>query len=383
MTAVIEIRNLHVFYRTRRGHVRAVDDVNLRIEEGEALGLVGETGCGKSTLGKALLGVLPPGTFVRGEILFRMPPAERERMTRLESRVQPHIEDIGEEDLIALDAHALQHALARLKKAGRGSTNLVTDIHSLLDLKKAYDVISFPRESMRLMRGEEIALIFQDPMSRLDPLMSVRDHFLELIQAHRRVSEEEAEREALKALSSVGIPPSRLKNYPHEFSGGMRQRIMIAMGLVMDPGLLIADEPTTSLDVLVEAQILQLIERLKESVEMALLLITHNLGIVAETCDRVGVMYAGKLVEVAGVSQLFSSPKHPYTEGLLSSVIHLETEDLKSIAGSPPDLINPPSGCRFHPRCPHVMDICNQTEPPMIDAERSRAACFLYGEEHG
>ncbi len=384
MPNIIEIRNLHVFYQTRRGQVRAVDNVSLEIEEGQALGLVGETGCGKSTLGKALLGILPPGTLVRGEILFKMPPREREKMLELEAQLRPLLDGvIGDNGYPALDSHALQAALARLKKEGRGSAEIVTDIGRLLDIKRPYDVTIFAQETMRVLRGEEISLIFQDPMSRLDPLMSIRDHFVELIQAHRDVSNVEAEGEALKALSSVGIPPSRLKNYPHEFSGGMRQRIMIAMALVMDPRLLIADEPTTSLDVLVESQILQLIETLKESVEMALLLITHNLGIVAEACDRVGVMYAGKLVEVADVSQLFSSPKHPYTEGLLSSVIHLETQDLKSIAGSPPDLINPPSGCRFYPRCPHVMDICSQREPPTVDAEGSLAACYLYGGQNG
>ncbi len=247
-------------------------------------------------------------------------------------------------------------------------------------VRKVQDDVTFSHEEMREMRGERMALIFQDPMSRLDPLMTVRDHFVELVQAHRGVSEREAEETATEALASVGIPPSRLKNYPHEFSGGMRQRIMIAMALVMNPELLIADEPTTSLDVLVEAQILKLVETLKQSFKMTLLLITHNLGIVAETCDRVGVMYAGKVVEVADVSQLFSDPKHPYTQGLLSSVIHLETKELRSINGTPPDLINPPSGCRFHPRCPHVMDICRQKEVPTLSVDGSEVACFLYGE---
>ncbi len=380
MVPIIEVRNLHVYYKTRRGYVRAVDNVNLEINEGEALGLVGETGCGKSTLGKALLGILPRGTLVRGEILYGIPPEEMAEMEALESELRPELDVHADPDQLGiLDIHALDAASQRLRKA-RNRPDYMEDLRRLQQLKRAYDINALPQEVMRGMRGERIALIFQDPMSRLDPLMTVRDHFVELVRAHHDVSEREAERRAVEALSSVGIPPSRLKNYPHEFSGGMRQRIMIAMALVMNPGLLIADEPTTSLDVLVEAQILELVDALKRSFKMALLLITHNLGIVAETCDRVGVMYAGKLVEVGEVSQLFSKPRHPYADGLLSSVIHLETRELKSIEGMPPDLIEPPSGCRFHPRCPHVMDICSQDVPPDLDVDGTRVSCFLYGE---
>ncbi len=381
MAPVIEARSLHVYYRTRRGFVKAVDDVNLEINEGEAVGLVGETGCGKSTLGKALLGVLPPGTFVEGEILFKMPPEEREEMLELEWRVREELKGtVDPAVLTILDARYVDRVLKDNRRSRKLSKEGIENLRRLRELKGSYDLTTFSHEEMREMRGERMALIFQDPMSRLDPLMTVRDHFVELVQAHRGVSEREAEETATEALASVGIPPSRLKNYPHEFSGGMRQRIMIAMALVMNPELLIADEPTTSLDVLVEAQILKLVETLKQSFKMTLLLITHNLGIVAETCDRVGVMYAGKVVEVADVSQLFSDPKHPYTQGLLSSVIHLETKELRSINGTPPDLINPPSGCRFHPRCPHVMDICRQKEVPTLSVDGSEVACFLYGE---
>jgi oligopeptide/dipeptide ABC transporter ATP-binding protein len=377
---VIEIRNLRVFYRTKRGYIRAVDDVSLEVVEGESFGLVGESGCGKTTLGKAVLGILPPGTYVRGEILYRMPEAERREMQGLEERLKADFPDLQPDGPDVLDSTAVRSAMERARAMDGGLASY-DYLSRLLELKSRYDITTFPPEVMRRIRGEKVVLIFQDPMSRLDPLMSVRDHFVELIKAHHNVSEEEAERRAVEALSSVGIPPTRLKNYPHEFSGGMRQRIMIAMALVMNPELLIADEPTTSLDVLVEAQILQLVERLREAYRMAMFLITHNLGIVAETCERVGVMYAGKLVEVAEVNELFSRPRHPYTDGLLSSVIHLETKELRSIDGLPPDLLNPPSGCRFHPRCPHVMDVCRKVVPPMVEDGSARVACFLYGGE--
>ncbi len=380
MDPVIEVRNLRVFYWTKRGYVRAVDDVNLEIREGEALGLVGESGCGKSTLGRAILGVLPRQTMVRGEILYRMPAKERAEMEGLESEVIERLDGgVEPSQLEILDAQSIADISEDLRKDG-GNRELLEDLTRLLELKRSYDITTFPKETVRRLRGEKLVLIFQDPMSRLDPLMTVRDHFLELVKAHQRVNDEEAQTRAVQALSSVGIAPTRLRNYPHEFSGGMRQRIMIAMALVMNPDILIADEPTTSLDVLVEAQILRLIEGLKLTRQMALFLITHNLGIVAETCDRVAVMYAGKVVEVAEASRLFSSPKHPYTEGLLSSIIHLKTTQLSSIRGAPPDLLHPPEGCRFHPRCPHVMDICRGEVPNAFEVEGSRVACFLYGD---
>lgn len=380
MEPVIEVRNLRVFYGTKRGYIRAVDDVNLEIREGEALGLVGESGCGKSTLGRAILGVLPRQTMVRGEILYHMPAAERAEMEGLESNLIERL-DGGVEParLEILDARAVSEIREDLRKDG-GHRDVVEDLTRLLELKRSFDITTFPREAIRRLRGEKLVLIFQDPMSRLDPLMTVRDHFLELVKAHEKIGIEEAQARAVRALSSVGIAPTRLRNYPHEFSGGMRQRIMIAMALVMNPDMLIADEPTTSLDVLVEAQILKLIEDLKLTRQMALLLITHNLGIVAETCDRVAVMYAGKVVEIAEASSLFKDPKHPYTEGLLSSIIHLKTTQLSSIGGSPPDLLHPPTGCRFHPRCPHVMEICRTEVPAAFEAGGSKVACFLYGE---
>ncbi|MEE9601632.1 MAG: ABC transporter ATP-binding protein, partial [Thermoplasmata archaeon] len=325
MASVVEIRNLRVFYKTRWGYIKAVDDVSLEIRQGETLGLVGESGCGKSTLGRALLGILPAGTSVRGEILYGMPSKERREVDTLELELRQELKEMVDPSRLAnLDIRSLEGILQEVQTRSL-SVHCKESLNRLLELKRAYDITAFPKEALRKLRGERMVLIFQDPMSRLDPLMTIRDHFVELITAHHDVHKDEAEAKTTRALGSVGIPPSRLKNYPHEFSGGMRQRIMIAMALVMNPEILIADEPTTSLDVLVEAQILRLVEELKQSLSMALFLITHNLGVVAETCDRVGVMYAGKLVEVAEVSELFSKPRHPYTEGLLSSVIHLET----------------------------------------------------------
>jgi peptide/nickel transport system ATP-binding protein len=236
-------------------------------------------------------------------------------------------------------------------------------------------------EAYRQLRGKDIALIFQDPMTRLNPLMTIEGHFVEAIQAHEPVSSDEARSRAVEALVSMGIHESRIKNYPHEFSGGMRQRIMIALALVLKPSLLVADEPTTSLDVIVEAQILEILQDLRRVYKMSLLLITHNLGVVAEICDRVAVLYAGKLAELGPVRDIFHKPIHPYTQGLLSSIIHLGSKELHSIDGSPPDLVAPPSGCRFHPRCPYAQQICKDQTPPLIEFRPGHYAACHFGEK--
>jgi len=318
MTGVIlEARDLQVHYRTKRGAVRAVDDVSFELREGETLGIVGETGCGKSTLGKAILGLLPPGTEVHGSLTLRGRP--------------------------------------------------------LLGLREA---------EYRRLRGEELALIFQDPMTRLDPLMTIRDHFIETLRSHdRSIRREDASRRAVQVLQSMGVPASRIDYYPHEFSGGMRQRIMIAMALALNPKLLVADEPTTALDVIVEAQILDILLDLRKAYRMSLLLITHNLGVIAETCDRVGVMYAGQIAEIGPVEDVFRRPIHPYTQGLLASTIHMHTKDLHSIDGMPPSLLEPPPGCRFHPRCPYAADICQREVPPIVEYRTAQSAACHFGKD--
>lgn len=242
------------------------------------------------------------------------------------------------------------------------------------------DLTRIDNETFRRMRGKEITLIFQDPMTRLNPLMKIEDHFLEEIQAHESVTKLEARFRASEALASMGIHESRTKNYPHEFSGGMRQRIMIALALVLKPSLLVADEPTTSLDVIVESQILEILQDLKRAYKMSLMLITHNMGIVAEVCDRVAVLYAGRLAEIGQIRDIFHRPIHPYTQGLLQSIIHLETKELHSIAGSPPDMIEPPTGCRFHPRCPYAQAICAEKIPPMVEYRPGQLASCHFGD---
>ncbi len=309
------VAELRVTYATPRGPVVAVEGASIEIKRGESLGLVGESGCGKSTLGRGILGILPPGATVTGRVV------------------------IGGVDLATLDAGERRRA-----------------------------------------RGERAAMIFQEPMTRLDPLQRVEDHFVETIRAHHpETSRSEARAMAATALAAMRIPLTRARNYPHEFSGGMRQRIMIALGLVLGPAVLVADEPTTSLDVIVEAQILEILDDLRRRSDMALLLITHNLGIVAETCDRLAVMYAGQIVELGDVHTVFARPRHPYTQGLLASVISLDTEQLSSIPGSPPDLLDPPVGCRFADRCPFVMDVCWH-EPPVLAGQDdgTQVACHLH-----
>lgn len=315
---VLQIHNLSVDYPTRVGVVRAVDDVDLAVERGEVLGLVGESGCGKSTLGMAILRLLrPPGEVVGGEIIF--------------------------------------------------------DEHNLLDLGEA---------EMRRLRGSRISMVFQDPMTCLNPLQRISDHVVETIRTHQGdVSEQEARRQATALIDRLGIRSERIDDYPHQLSGGMRQRVMIGLALALNADLIIADEPTTSLDVIVEAQFLDLLRDLQRQFNLTIILITHNIGVVAELADRVAVMYAGKLIELADVFPLFDDPLHPYTRGLLNSVpnISLTEDHLQIMSGSPPDLIDPPAGCKFHPRCPRVMDRCRVDEPALREVRPGRwAACWLY-----
>ncbi len=310
---VIAVSELRVWYGSDRGPVKAVDGVSFVVAPGETLGLVGESGCGKTSLGRGLLGLLPEAASCDGEIRF------------------------GGRNLLAASAG-----------------------------------------EMRAMRGPALGLVFQEPMTRLDPLMRVSEHFAEALHTHEpELSNDEIRERSLEALGSVGIPPTRFANYPHEFSGGMRQRIMIALTLALRPRFIVADEPTTSLDVLVEAQILALLSELKARSRAGFLLITHNLGIVAEACERVAVMYAGRIVEQGLVAEVFSKPRHPYTEALLASTISLSTESLHFIPGSPPDLVDPPTGCRFYPRCPLAMQVCREQLPaPVVTAGGHAVECW-------
>ena len=300
---VLSVRGLRIWYGTERGAVRAVDGVNLDLRPGETVGLVGESGCGKSTLGRGVLGLLPEGSSAVGEVNYK----------------------------------------------GR----------NLLALK--------PRE-LRKLRGPDLGMIFQEPMTRLNPLMKVSQHFEETLKTHEpSLGKNAARARALEALRGMGIPPTRYGQYPHEFSGGMRQRIMIALALVLRPAVIVADEPTTALDVLVEAQIIRILADLRANFDTALLLITHNLGIVAEACDRVAVMYAGRVVEHGPAYDITTKPAHPYSRELLRSTISLSTTALHSIPGAPPNLVDPPPACRFHPRCPDAMTVCATDWPPSVD----------------
>jgi oligopeptide/dipeptide ABC transporter ATP-binding protein len=314
------IRDLTVEYQTRAGAVRAVDKVSLDIRRGEILGLVGESGCGKSTLGKALMRLhTGPARNTGGELWFD----------------------------------------------GR-------------DLMKLSD------NEMREIRGAEIGMVFQDPMTSLNPVQRIIEHLTETVQTHEpEVSDAAARDRANELVERLGIRRERLDEYPHQMSGGMRQRVMISLALALRAKLVIADEPTTSLDVIVEAKFLDLLKELQKEFGLTILLITHNIGVVAEVADRVAVMYAAKMAEVGEVQDVFADPKHPYTQGLLRSVpnIQLDGGDLYKMEGAPPNLLHPPEGCRFNPRCPFVMDICRVEEPRLDPVEGSHlASCWLYQE---
>ncbi len=303
--ALLEVRDLKTYFRTDDGIVKAVDGVSFEIEKGKTLGIVGESGSGKSVTCLSIMGLNPRrNTITSGEALFK-------------------------------------------------DQNLLT---------------MSPRK-LRSVRGNDIAMIFQDPMTSLNPVHSIGKQLEEAILLHRDVTKKAARARALELLNAVGIPRAerRIDDYPHQFSGGMRQRVMIAMALVNNPDLLIADEPTTALDVTTQAQILSLMNTLQEEFGSAIIMITHDLGVVAEVADDVVVMYAAEVVEKAPVDRLFERPHMPYTWGLLGSLprLDLNVERLVQIQGQPPSLLNPPKGCRFHPRCPYVMSICKDVDPPL------------------
>jgi peptide/nickel transport system ATP-binding protein len=321
--ALLEIQDLRVRFRTSDGIVRAVDGVSLSVDRGRTLGLVGESGSGKSVTALTVMG------------LTRLPNATAE---------------------------------------GRVLLN-------------GLDLLQLPADELRRIRGKRVGMIFQDPMSSLHPLYKLGWQIVEAITAHENVSRKAARRRALEALEEVGIPSAaeRLDSYPHELSGGMRQRVMIAMALVLDPDVLIADEPTTALDVTVQAEILDLIHALQAEHGTAVVLITHDLGVVAETADEVAVMYAGRIVERGPLGTIFEAPSHPYTWGLLQSIPRLDAprrEHLNPIPGLPPSLIHVPSGCPFHPRCRYAFDLCPREVPRLLETEPGHAdACHLPAAE--
>jgi oligopeptide/dipeptide ABC transporter ATP-binding protein len=288
----------------RRGIVKAVDGVSLAIDRGENLGLVGESGCGKSVTGLSILRLVPhPGRIVAGQIIF-----------------------------------------------------------------EGQDLLGKNQEEMRKIRGGRISMIFQDPTAALDPVFTVGDQLSEALSLHQGLNREEVVGRAIQLLEMVGIPSAaiRLHDYPHQLSGGMRQRVMIAMALSCNPSLLIADEPTTNLDVTIQAQILELMKDLRKRFDSAILFITHDLGVVAEICDRVAVMYAGEIVESGDLEDIFYDARHPYSKGLLACLPRGKGHRLSQIGGNVPDLVDPPSGCKFHPRCPNSADSCRKMKPPSL-----------------
>lgn len=325
---ILSVRNLSTHFISSSGTTRAVDGVSFDVHKGEIFGIVGESGSGKSVTNLSILRLIPtpPGQIAEGEVLLHG------------------------KNLLAANEQELQ-----------------------------------------MVRGGSISMIFQDPMTSLNPLLRVSLQIVEALELHHGLSRKEAEKKAVELLKAVGIPDAerRAREFPHQFSGGMRQRVMIAMAIGCNPDLLIADEPTTALDVTIQAQILDLVRRLSETRTMSVILVTHDLGVVAGMCDTVAVMYAGKIVEQASVDPLFREPKHPYTQGLLASVPRIDrawTERLYSIPGAPPSLVDLPPGCAFAPRCEHAMPICSKSFPPQVEMEDGgggtrRVRCWLHAND--
>ena len=318
---LLEVRHLRVEFPTRRGTLLALDDISFDIAPGEILGVVGESGAGKSLTGAAIIGLLePPGRVAGGEIL--------------------------------LDGQRIDN---------------------------------LPADAMRKIRGRRLGAIFQDPLTSLNPLYTVGRQIIETIQVHLKVSAAEARQRAIALLQETGIPAAeqRIDQYPHQFSGGMRQRVVIALALAAQPELIVADEPTTALDVSIQAQIIALLKKLTQEHGAAVMLVTHDMGVIAEACDRVAVMYAGRIVEIGPVAEVIHHPAHPYTAGLMGSIpsMDIERERLMQIDGAMPRLNAIPSGCAFNPRCPQVFERCRRERPDLMPAGATRAACWLHAAQ--
>jgi peptide/nickel transport system ATP-binding protein len=316
--SLLEVRGLRTYFASERGEVRAVDGVDFSLERGRTLGIVGESGCGKSVTALSIMGLVPqpPGRIAGGEVLF-----------------------------------------------------------------EGKDLLKLPAQQLRDLRGDQLSMIFQEPMTSLNPAFPVGEQVAEALLRHKNIGKKEADNQAIEMLRRVRIPSPerRARDYPHQLSGGMRQRVMIAMALACNPKLLIADEPTTALDVTIQAQILELMRTLRAELGTAIILITHDLGVIAELADEVIVMYAGKVIERCAAERLFSEPHHPYTVGLLGSIprLHMQQERLSAIEGFVPDAASPPAGCRFHPRCPFSVDKCRSEIPPLLEIRNGHyAACW-------
>jgi oligopeptide/dipeptide ABC transporter ATP-binding protein len=313
--ALLDVDQLKLHFFTRQGPARAVDGIRFRIEKNETFGLIGESGCGKTTTALAIIRLIkPPGRIVSGSIMFNQT-----------------------------------------------------------------DIVTLPETQMRLLRGKEIAIVRQEAQNALNPVMTIGRQIMESIIQHENVSRQIAMDRAREQLDRVGIDGRRVTAYPHELSGGMKQRVMVAIATVCNPGFLILDEPTTGLDVIVQRQLLTLINTLKKELRLTSILISHDLSVVAETCDRVAVMYAGKIVEQADAVSMYQNPLHPYSRALIGAFPRLKGKrrKLKSIPGSPPRLILPPAGCRFAPRCEHAMDICRTESPRFVEKDNHQVACHL------
>jgi peptide/nickel transport system ATP-binding protein len=317
--SVLQLEGVTTHYRTLRGWVRAAENVSFEVGKGEALGLVGESGCGKTTVALSILKILPAGAKIRkGKILF-----------------------------------------------------------------DGTDLVPLNDSEMRKVRWKGVSIVFQGSMNAMNPVFKVGDQIVEAIKLHEPdVTKADAYKRTEALLEMVGVDASRVNNYPHEFSGGMRQRALIAMALACNPKLLIADEPGTALDVIVQSQVLQLMKSLKEKLGLSMVMISHDLSIVAEVCEKIAIMYAGNIVEYGDVESVFKEPLHPYTQGLLGAFPSIKGEKKKliSIPGQPPDLLHPPTGCRFHPRCPYAMEVCKK-EVPVLQKQGSgehSVACYLY-----
>ena len=322
MDNILEIKDLIVRYETEDGVVEAVNSVNLSLRRGAAVGLVGETGAGKTTLAKSILRLIqwPPGRIVSGQIFYN-----------------------------------------------------------------GKDLTAISEEEMCKIRGNDISMIFQDPMTALNPVMTIGKQISEVIAVHEKVSSAEAEEKMKSMLTMVGIDPQRAEDYPHQFSGGMKQRVVIAIALACNPNLLVADEPTTALDVTIQAQVLDLIKNLREKLGTSLLLITHDLGVVAQNCEYVAIMYAGEIIEYGSLREIFKNSLHPYTEGLFNSIpkLHEAVNRLKPIEGLMPDPANLPQGCKFHPRCKYAKEICLTQIPVNFELEDGHTVCcHRYAEEN-